>query len=613
MKRIFDFLLEKRDIFYIFILTAVSIAFLGYYVSYADDQLYLPALFQRLNPALYPNDYLLLEPLKTFTFITDLEILLLKFFGGNIIHTLFFMYFIAKFMLYYGIYTLSKTLFKNRLAAFAAVFVLFAPVLLPKIGMLSYELSVVPRMLVYGAELVFFSLILNGRITLAMSIWAAVALLHPVSAFHLAVVCFLSILLKYRQISRNDKIKIVLIILSVAAAFLVKQYLQHNSYQFKIWNFSQDWRDFFQVKGRYLFFRYWKITDWKYLGYILTPLLIFLVVSRQLLKLSYEKIKNIVFISLSVIVSMALSYLFVDLRPTPFFIRMEMSRTMIYWLYIGFIGLSGVIVMLSLKRGSVLTWLLAAHTLIAMPRGSANMLLIWFLLWLFSLFIKMPNRISSLMSFLIVFFLIMKLPPNVDLNFGRSIMITGGVILVFWVSSNKKLAEIMTVFLLVPITLILFVQTVRNNFPANLYYGGIYPTKIYWREYLQQKVYFPTLPNTDWFSAQFWVRDNVPPNSAILVPALVEPGTLTGFRVFSDHTVIYDLKDGAIGTYSDVFAKKWVLRNRDLYGNELFSQEKIYDLSKKYNFEYVLRSKVDPVLNWPVVYSNSSFNIYRVT
>lgn len=165
------------------------------------------------------------------------------------------------------------------------------------------------------------------------------------------------------------------------------------------------------------------------------------------------------------------------------------------------------------------------------------------------------------------------------------------------------------------------INHIKSNFPADLFYGGIYPNKILWREYLQQKVYFPKLPDIDWFKAQYWARDNTPEQSIFLVPSYTQPGDHTGFRVFSERALAYSSRDGGSvtvdvgdsGNNQMELAYEWIRRYKDLEGNEDFNEEKLKMLREKYKFDYVLRSKsMDPALNFPIAYENFSLRIYQM-
>jgi len=122
---------------------------------------------------------------------------------------------------------------------------------------------------------------------------------------------------------------------------------------------------------------------------------------------------------------------------------------------------------------------------------------------------------------------------------------------------------------------------------------------------IQMNVQFPKTKD-DWIDLQLWARNNTPKDAIFLVPP-----NQTGFRIFSQRSIVTDTKDGAVVIYSPFYANYWRQLMDDLENYHTFKEEEFAILQKKYKNEYVVTLK-EHNLNFLPFYKNDSFNVFKI-
>lgn len=111
----------------------------------------------------------------------------------------------------------------------------------------------------------------------------------------------------------------------------------------------------------------------------------------------------------------------------------------------------------------------------------------------------------------------------------------------------------------------------------------------------------------DWLSVQLWVKNNTVKESIFLTPP-----NLSGFRSFSQRSIVADNKDGGLIFYSPEYAAQWQNRVEKLRGYNRFGEKDFLSISQDYPFDYLVVSSSHQPLNWKIVYRNPSFLIYQL-
>jgi hypothetical protein len=110
---------------------------------------------------------------------------------------------------------------------------------------------------------------------------------------------------------------------------------------------------------------------------------------------------------------------------------------------------------------------------------------------------------------------------------------------------------------------------------------------------------------SDWIDVQKWAKANTKEDDIFLVPP-----AQTGFRLFSQRSIIGDIKDGATVIYSPKYANQWDYRMFKLSAYKSFGRRQFEDLKAELNFDYFIAAKTQKIDMTPS-YSNKSFNVYK--
>lgn len=110
-----------------------------------------------------------------------------------------------------------------------------------------------------------------------------------------------------------------------------------------------------------------------------------------------------------------------------------------------------------------------------------------------------------------------------------------------------------------------------------------------------------------WRQVQEWAKANTPSEAVFLVPP-----EWSGFRSFSQRSIVADAKDGGMVFYSAAYAAEWEKRMADLKVYDNLSEENIFTLRQTYYFDYVVATVGSPPLPFNQVYQNQDFSVYRL-
>ena len=109
-----------------------------------------------------------------------------------------------------------------------------------------------------------------------------------------------------------------------------------------------------------------------------------------------------------------------------------------------------------------------------------------------------------------------------------------------------------------------------------------------------------------WEKAQIWAKNNTE-----LDDVFITPPRLSGFRVFSQRSVVAEGRDGTLAFYDDGFAIKWRQRIQELSKIETLTTIEIEEIAQKYNAAYLVVPK-NINFQFNEVYENSEFRIYSL-
>jgi hypothetical protein len=111
-----------------------------------------------------------------------------------------------------------------------------------------------------------------------------------------------------------------------------------------------------------------------------------------------------------------------------------------------------------------------------------------------------------------------------------------------------------------------------------------------------------------WRDAQNWVRRNTPRSAVVLTPP-----SETGFRVFSERTVVGEWKDGTQQYFDDAFVREWGGRMEALGGDQFpqLPDDQLLALARRYGAAYVVLPVKARHPGLADVYKNRGYVVYR--
>jgi len=122
---------------------------------------------------------------------------------------------------------------------------------------------------------------------------------------------------------------------------------------------------------------------------------------------------------------------------------------------------------------------------------------------------------------------------------------------------------------------------------------------------IRNKIQFPKESN-DWIELQIWAKSNTDQTDIFLVPP-----DQSGFRIFSERSIVSDIKDGAVVIYDYEFAKKWFGIKHDTQNYYNLTTKDFILLQNKYNFSFIV-TKLDHRLDYEKIYQNNSWAVYKM-
>lgn len=184
------------DIIIILIMMFASVVFTHKYVyGVSDHAIIIPFIKSLVNPALYPNDYLIMErsnfPMNFF----GLYVFLIKYYHFSLQSLFFMSYLISIFFIFLSVFLLSMTIFeKKEVAVLSLVMLVFLPIsTLAAVPI--YDKIFLMRTAAYPMFLFSLYFFLNKKFDLSFAFQAAGLFVHPLSAFYMqAILCVLTVL-----------------------------------------------------------------------------------------------------------------------------------------------------------------------------------------------------------------------------------------------------------------------------------------------------------------------------------------------------------------------------------------------------------------------------------
>ena len=122
---------------------------------------------------------------------------------------------------------------------------------------------------------------------------------------------------------------------------------------------------------------------------------------------------------------------------------------------------------------------------------------------------------------------------------------------------------------------------------------------------MAEKVQFPK-QQSSWIKLQLWAKENTDKSALFLAP-IDHPG----FRIYSQRSIVTDIKDGAIVIYNQKTASEWHERYTDAKNFYQEPRANLDAIVNKYNPTYIIINK-NSVLPFKKVYEDDQYDVLKV-
>lgn len=308
---------------------------LPYQYGVEDQTIHNPIISKEINPLLFRNDYLLINPKGSTLFYPLMKYIVILF--TSLQTASFFVYISILFLSFLSIYFLAITLFKKRIVGLLSVTIFLFPKWVGGTGVMTYESYLLPRL--FSTPLVCLSLILMAK---RNYLWAAIIsgvtfLIHPVSAVTLYILLFVLIALNKREIKKPILPFGIIIIFSLIFLVIVrKEFIEDTSY----FLMPKEWLSIAQIRDRFVFPQYWKLRSFISVLIFYFYYLLFLLRKRIINYKEKLDSNTSQFIYTVIIVTLTLPMILIllsEFLPITMLIQLELARSLVIFSYMAIV------------------------------------------------------------------------------------------------------------------------------------------------------------------------------------------------------------------------------------------------------------------------------------
>jgi len=594
---------------YILGLTIFGIFFLGYSI---ENSYYIPIVLNNVDPNLYPTDLLVNSQSVFHSLFFPITGFLVRYIDLKVLFTILSL--LTSIAVAFLIFRLSLLLFKDKITAYLAVFLL----LLPKFGFSVTGISIhqsifEPSIMVLPFSLLAIYLFLKEKYPIACLIVGISFYIHGMEAFSVAVMFAVYFLLKIKEIPKRRILQsillLVLSILPLALRLLSKGFFETHSREV-----IQQWLTILHFRSFYHLFPFsWGSGDFfKYSGWIIWAFIVLKYSSRS------EKHDSVITFCKAIALMCLIGTVFVEIFPVPIVVKMTLWRSTMFFVLFLVIYISQYLV--NLSRENLISRLLIAGSIAALFFCFQKLIVCFALLHL-----AFETRNKKILSYILI-----------TAGIGGILAFTAGSIFqlegrAFLLNKAFSFANLGTGNLILFYLLFGFLVYFIHLFKA----GRIELSRKHTSLFIISLIFLISvktlLPkNTqeldfkkDWITTQIWAKENTSVETVFITPPYLE-----GFRMHSQRGIVAEVKDGAPCIYAIKFAIKWWQRMNDLGYSNLsitvldfvpeckqnynnLDDKEIILLGKRYGASYIVTEK-EKQLNLKLAYQNKHFKVYLI-
>lgn len=214
---------------------SASIAINGYYFGFIDHQHYLPYLNKLINPDSYSSDYYFSQPHNLYSPFNSFIILFKNIFNLEVSSTCFILYLASLWLLYFSIYYLATSIYKNYVIGIISVFLFIIPKWAAQIGYMTHHFYLVSRDLSLGLSILALAFVLRKKMIVSLIIILGAVFVNP------SIPIPVGIFWLYKTFKKS---------------FLTKKKLP------AILAYNNQWLEIMRQRGTYSFPHLWHWTGW---------------------------------------------------------------------------------------------------------------------------------------------------------------------------------------------------------------------------------------------------------------------------------------------------------------------------------------------------------------
>ncbi len=595
------------------------VAYPGYTLFVNDHNFYIPAIYRRLNPILFPNEHVLSFDLLANTIFDELIILLMGLLNTDIFSALFLLSAAVRFIYFYSIYKIAFYFTGDKKFSIFSILLFMSGIDINGTATPTMNPYLTPGVMGLSLNLLFLSLFFNNKKTLSTVPLGIGMLVHVLSSLPFIIFLYMDILsrsYKKRALDRQ-----CLLLASVPVLFLAFLVLNSDLSALGPFEFiDPEWEGIIRERDPYIF-----VTSWPPLAFTLlfSSATIFMISRLELGGLTENTVKKRYCTALFLIPLFLLvfSFISVDILKMHLFAELRPARGLLLWkIFAALLFFHYAYEHAKKKPGDILYNFSLAGTLLPMAlplyypaTGHIDLTeavsLPFFHTFLF-LWVKRKYRLFASSEHEVL-----KRNHLPILIFCTSLAISMPLLLKYGEASIlfPELAVTICLALLLALTIARRKEFLTEDGPGLSFYAlllvgmaisiprfSIYPS------------YFNNAPLIE---ACAWIKENTAENAVFLTSPLSPLNT--PLRLTCNRPVLITYKDGGHVVYSKDYAVEWKKRIGLTIGihPKLEKKEDIRPevslIEKEYDVNYLL-SGYELNSGYPLLFDNGKYYIYRL-
>ena len=314
------------------ILTIFSLViFPGYKVFVSDHKLYIPAIYQALNPTLFQNDLLLSFNQTEYTLFDELIIFLMDILNTNIFYVLFFLSVIIRFIYFYSIYKISFYFTDDKKFSTFSILLLISGFWVYGTASSTLDINLVPRLISLAFNLLFLVCFFNKKYFLSTLPLGIGLLIHPITSLPFIIFFYLNLFFFYSNKGFLNSRSLFLG--TIPFLFLIFLLLNIKTEGLGFFTFIDPiWENIIRLRDPYIFITSWSYIDFFHLIASICFFLISYLELRGILKdTTKRKLEYYYLLFLIPLFLFVFSFITVDILKLHFFVQLQASRSLFLW------------------------------------------------------------------------------------------------------------------------------------------------------------------------------------------------------------------------------------------------------------------------------------------